>query len=258
MPEGHTIHRIARDHMRLFAGRRVGVSSPQGRFTDEARLLHGRPLVSVEAWGKHLYYAFDDGDLVHVHMGMAGRFRTMEGPAPPPGSMVRMRLEGPTHAADLTGPMVCELVDSSTQAAQLARLGPDVIREDADPERAWAVIQKTRRPVGALLMDQAVLAGVGNIYRCEVLLLAGVSPRRPGKALLREEFDTTWHLLTRLMRLGVQRNRILTVPIVSPEQNGQGNEFFIYKRETCLRCGGQVEVIKLAGRRVYCCPACQH
>jgi endonuclease-8 len=236
----------------------VAVTSPQGRFAAEATRVHGRTLASVEAWGKHLYYTFEDGGVVHVHMGLAGRFRTMETPAPVPGGMVRMRLESPTHAADLTGPMVCELIDPAVQNAQVAKLGPDVLRDDANPERAWAAIHRTRRPVGALLMDQSVMAGVGNIYRCEVLLLAGIAPGRPGKELRRAEFDTAWKLLTRLMRLGVKRNRIETVSAMAPELNGDGNEFFVYGRETCLRCGGPVEVTKLAGRRVHACPACQH
>ena len=178
VPEGHTIHRIARDHKRLFVGRRLAVSSPQGRFAEEARRLHGRTLESVEAWGKHLYYTFEESDVVHVHMGMAGRIRVMEAPAPVPGDMVRLRLAGPLHTADLTGPMVCELIDPALQAARIAKLGPDVIRDDANPERAWAVIRKTRRPIGALLMDQSVLAGVGNIYRCEALLVTGIAPSR--------------------------------------------------------------------------------
>lgn len=258
MPEGHTIHRIARDHTRYFAGRRVAVCSPQGRFRTEARRLHGRILESVEAWGKHLFYAFEGGDLVHVHMGMAGRFRTMEAPAPLPGAMVRLRLEGPTHTADLTGPMVCALTSAAAQAALLERLGPDVIRDDADPGRAWAAMHRSRRPVGALLMDQAVLSGVGNIYRCEVLLIAGIAPQRPGNALQREEFDAIWKCLTRLMRLGVQRNRIVTVSAVDPHLNGHGNDFYVYRRDACLRCRGPVAVTKLAGRRVYACPACQH
>ena len=60
------------------------------------------------------------------------------------------------------------------------------------------------------------------------------------------------------MRLGMQRNRILTVSAVAPALNGQGNEFFVYRRAVCLQCGGPVEVTKMAGRRVYACPACQH
>ena len=70
MPEGHTIHRAARDHHQIFAGHRLNVSSPQGRFTEGASLLTGQLCLAVEAFGKHLLYRFNSGDSLHVHLGL--------------------------------------------------------------------------------------------------------------------------------------------------------------------------------------------
>lgn len=257
LAEGHTIHRIARDHRRHFAGRRLAVVSPQGRFDDEARSLHGKTLEQVEAWGKNLYYRWEGGVVLHVHLGMAGRFPLVSAPAPPPAANVRLRIEAPCYAADLRGPMVCTLVSPEEAVAHQAKLGPDVLRADANPERAWARVNRTRRTIGALLMDQAVLAGVGNIYRCEVLYAAGIAPDRPGNAVTREEFDLVWSLLRKLMRAGVRRNRILSIEVLEPERDQKGHGYYVYKRAECLGCGEPVSAWKLGGRMVYACRRCQ-
>jgi endonuclease-8 len=105
VPEGHTIHRLARDHAAWFTGQTVTVSSPQGRFADGAARLDGRRFETAEAWGKHLFHRFDDGRSVHIHLGLFGRF--FHHPLPPrgrppvPRDTVRYRLTGPGPALDL-------------------------------------------------------------------------------------------------------------------------------------------------------------
>jgi formamidopyrimidine-DNA glycosylase len=179
VPEGHTIHRLARDHTPLLVGRAVSVSSPQGRFAAGAQLLDGRVVEGVEPYGKHLFYAFAGGLLLHVHLGLYGAFVRGSGPAPEPRGALRLRLTTDEHWVDLRGPTACEVFTPSERDAVLARLGPDPLRRDADPERAWARLSTSRRSVGELLMDQTVLAGVGNVYRAEALYRAGLSPFRP-------------------------------------------------------------------------------
>ena len=93
MPEGHTIHRLARRHARLLVGQRVAADSPQGRFDDGARLLDGRVLDATDAWGKHLFHRYDDLWL-HVHLGLYGKFRDGVLPAPEPRGALRLRLVG--------------------------------------------------------------------------------------------------------------------------------------------------------------------
>jgi endonuclease-8 len=95
--------------------------------------------------------------------------------------------------------------------ATVARLGPDPLRADADPGRAWTKIARSGRTIAELLMDQAALAGVGNVYRCEVLFRHRVSPFRPGREIRRRTWDLLWADLVRLMPLGVAFNQILTM-----------------------------------------------
>ncbi len=92
MPEGHTVHRMAQDHARWFAGQRLSVMSPQGRFADEGILLNGTILTSVEAHGKHLFYSFGAKHVLHVHLGLYGKFRSHKVPPPEPRGAVRVRL----------------------------------------------------------------------------------------------------------------------------------------------------------------------
>src|SRR5512143_1260592 len=137
MPEGNTIHWLARRHTRDLAGRLVAVTSPQGRFAKEARVLDGRRFREAEAWGKHLFHHWTGGHVVHVHLGMAGWFYRYPGKPPKPRPTVRMRLALTGLAIDLIGPPTCELISESGREAILSRLGPDPLRPDSDPQVAW-------------------------------------------------------------------------------------------------------------------------
>ena len=160
MPEGHTLHRLARRHQRWYAGAPVAVSSPQGRFAAGAALVDGRVLQRAEAYGKHLFHVYGPDLVLHVHLGLAGGFTDHPMPVAPPRGQVRMRLVGRDHWTDLHGPTVCELITVEEVAALHTRLGPDPLRSDADPGQTWARISRSRAPLAALLMDQSVLAGV--------------------------------------------------------------------------------------------------
>lgn len=180
MPEGHTIHRLARDHNRLLVGHEVHASSPQGRFADGAAVLDGRTLERTEAYGKHLFHRY--GDLwLHVHLGLYGKFTTGALPAPEPRGALRLRLTADGHYVDLRGPTACELMIPPEVAAVRARLGPDPLRRDADPERAWDRLSRSRVAIAALLMDQSVIAGIGNVYRAEILYRHRIEPHLPGR-----------------------------------------------------------------------------
>src|ERR1700757_2259062 len=187
VPEGHTLHRLARLHQRRFGGHPVAVSSPQGRFADGAAVVSGRALRRARAWGKHLFHHYDDGPIVHVHLGLYGTFTEFPVPTektqPLPVGQVRMRMVGADFGTDLRGPTACEVIDEAQMDAVIARLGPDPLRRDADPSRAWSRIAKSQRPIGALLMDQSVVAGVGNVFRNELLFRHGIDPFRVGRTL---------------------------------------------------------------------------
>lgn len=267
MPEGHTLHRLARLHRKLFVRRPVGVSSPQGRFAASAALLDGEVMTGAEAHGKHLFHRYGRDRVVHVHLGLYGTFVEQPLPAPEPVGQLRMRLVGQTHCADLRGPTACELLTSAEARALRARLGADPLRTDADPDTVWARISASRSPLATLLMDQKVLAGVGNVYRAEVLFRHGLDPQLPGRALDRQTWDAMWADLVVLMRDGVRTGRIDTVrPEHDPRRRGQpgrtdrhGGEVYVYRRAgmDCLVCGTPVRHAEHQNRNLFWCPRCQ-
>jgi endonuclease-8 len=263
MPEGHTLHRLARLHQRKFGRAPVIVSSPQGRFAAGAAAVNGRVLKKASAWGKHLFHHYDGGRIVHVHLGLYGKFSESEVPMPLPVGQVRMRMVGTEFGTDLRGPTVCEVIDENEVDDVIARLGPDPLRRDADGSLAWARIAKSRRPIGALLMDQAVIAGVGNVYRNELLFRHGIDPCRPGRTITEAQFDAAWRDLVELMKIGLRRGKII---VVRPEHDHGAPSYlpdrprtYVYRRagDHCRLCRSTIHIAELEGRNVFWCPTCQ-
>jgi endonuclease VIII len=267
LPEGHTLHRLARLHQRRFGRAPVTVSSPQGRFASSAATVDGRVLLRAGAWGKHLFHHYAGGPIVHVHLGLYGTFTEWQLQAdaalPEPVGQVRMRMVGAEYGTDLRGPTVCEVVDEAQVSDIVARLGPDPLRSDADPSLPWARISKSRRPIGALLMDQTVLAGVGNVYRNELLYRHGIDPFRAGRDIGEAEFAAAWTDLVALMKVGLRRGKII---VVRPEHDHGPPSYrsgrprtYVYRRagEPCRVCGTTILTTVLEGRNVFWCPVCQ-
>jgi len=257
MPEGHTIHRAARHHRRMLRGQALSVSSPQGRFEAGAARIDGQICLDVEAYGKHLVYRFEEGDALHVHLGLFGRIRPHKLPAPSPRGAVRVRLVGGTHVVDINGPTICEVMDAPALAALVDRIGPDVLRPDADPDRAFSRISKSRAPIGRLIMDQSVMAGIGNIYRTEILWRQGIHPDRPGRSLDREAFDGLWKDAAALLELGVRRNAIITVDGAARSRSRYGERVNIFGKDACPACNGPVRRFQIDNRRAFVCETCQ-
>ena len=275
MPEGHTIHRLARDHTRDFGGQVVRVTSPQGRMAGGAALVDGLTLRAVEPYGKHLFYRFAPAGRrtrkpaphvtsIHVHLGLFGKFTRFAALGPEPRDTVRMRISGEKWTVDLVGPTDCRVIDPEEERVIRARLGPDPIRDDADPEQAWARIAKRRSTIGEALMDQKVMAGVGNVYRAESLFVHGIHPSRPANEVSRWEFDALWSTIVRMLRQGVEDARIITVAddelvaLGVPRRRIRSKEaVYVYKKDHCRRCGTPIQRWDLSGRWAYACPACQ-
>ena len=271
MPEGHTIHRLAADHWDRFGDRPVRATSPQGKFSDGAALIDGQVLETAEAHGKHLFLGFAATGWVHIHLGLFGKVGFGEASpaagAAPATETVRLRLANPESYVDLRGPTACELITDAEKQAVHDRLGPDPLREHDDPDQAWARISRSRTTIAALLMDQKIIAGVGNVYRAEVLFRHGIDPYRPGRELTRTEWDAIWADLVDLMREGVRHNRIDTVrPAHLPEAMGRlpriddhGGEVYVYRRATlpCHICAADIRTADLANRNLFWCPGCQ-
>ena len=269
MPEGHTIHRLALDYASRFSGRPAQVTSPQGKFSDSAALLDRAELTRTEAHGKHLFLGFRDDDWIHIHLGLFGKVNFGDAPAPPPTDTVRLRLANDTSYVDLRGPTTCALITDTEKQAIHDRLGPDPLRppKDTDPNAAYRRISRSRTTIAALLMDQKIIAGVGNVYRAEVLFRHGIDPYRAGKDLTPAEWDAIWTDLVDLMREGVRNNRIDTVrPEHTPEAMGRpprvddhGGEVYVYRRANrpCHICGAEIRTADLAARNLFWCPNCQ-
>lgn len=310
MPEGHSVHRLARQFGDVFAGERLTVSSPQGRFAAGAALLDGHVLAGATAHGKHLFLEFDHALVLHVHLGLYGAWdfggdSTFHGAssigaprkvgereayddgaalpayAGPPGPVgaVRVRLASGHGWADLRGATTCEAITEAETAAVMDRLGPDPLRGlPSDRERFVSGVLSKRTPVAALLMDQKLIAGVGNVYRAELLFRQRLHPWLPGSSLPEGTAGLLWDDAVAMMSDGVRDGRIITTPprYWTPPRTGPDAEasggaawegalpapdeaHFVYRRHglDCRDCGTAVALTDLAARKLYWCPVCQ-
>jgi formamidopyrimidine-DNA glycosylase len=257
------VHGLARDFAAWFGGQPLRVSSPQGRFAAAAGQLDGTALEHTDAHGKHLFLGFPAHRWVHVHLGLYGKFTVGALPAPDPRGALRLRISGADRYADLRGPTACELIAPAEKAAIHARLGADPLRGDAHPEVAFQRVSRSRAPLGGLLMDQSVLAGVGNVFRAEVLFRQGLSPFRPGRHVHEQDWEPLWADLVGLLRAALRANRIVTT---RPEHRGRrrgpaGPEdaYYVYRRagQPCRVCGTAVRTEVMQGRNLFWCPVCQ-
>ncbi len=259
-------------------------SSPQGRFAEGAAALDGLRLDHAEAWGKHMFLRFDgsrlDGPVwLRVHLGLYGMWR-FAGPglsgmgrrsragaeqgedgAPLPRGAVRLRLATGAHLADLSGPTACELMATPEKLAATGRLGPDPLRADGRPGKAWDIIHASRMAIGQLLMRQDVVAGIGNIYRAELLFRAGIEPHRPGRDIARAQWDALWRDMRALLRDGVRDGAIITTRPRHRPAGCSAREARCYVAhragQPCRVCGAPVQAEDMAGRQLYWCATCQ-
>ncbi len=235
MPEGHVLHRAARLQGRRFRGKPVRTSSPQGRFTDGAATLNGQTLTDIDALGKHLFYRFDEGDILHVHLGLFGKFRVRSLPAPEPSPNARLVMETETDHLHLAGPTACELITPEDEDDLRARLGPDPILDPADgADELGRRLSRRSISIGAALLDQKVVAGIGNVYRSELLFLAGIHPLTVAKSLESWAIDDIWRRSVVALTDGEKMGKIVTVlpdemGVESPRELKRGDR--LYARE---------------------------
>ena len=270
MPEGHSVHRLANLFNERFADSSVLASSPQGRFAEGAALLDGRILQAAEAHGKQMFLGFSGDHWLRIHLGIYGMWR-FSGPGleghgrrtkhdrgdtwpPAPVGQVRLRLLSGTRLADLSGPAACELLDPGQKAAAQLTMGDDPLRPDADPARAVRKLRASRAAIGLLLMRQDIIAGIGNIFRAELLFRARMEPHRPGRDLSEHDARALWDDFAALLPPSVAAGRILTT---RPEH--RPHPVYVSHRagKPCFVCGNPVRSEDMAGRVLYWCPTCQ-
>lgn len=285
MPEGHVIHRLARQLNTHFAGQSLRVTSPQGRFAAEAAALDETRLREAFAWGKHLFLDFvapDPHHIVHIHLGLIGSFRLEDYSPDAPWGQVRLHIHKLTDehqaaeeegavSANLRGPQWCRLITEPEMEAEIAKLGADPLRP-SDPlnlevkEQVFQRLSRSRRSISSLLMDQKFFAGVGNIYRAEVLFRLGINPETWGSEAS-ERKEEIWEDLVNLMAYGEDHGRIDTVreqhqPEAmgrAPRVDDHGGEVYVYRRagQPCLICGENIAHSVVEGRNLFWCPKCQ-
>ncbi len=249
MPEGHLLHRAAISHGALLGGKRLTVTSPQGKFAD-AGTLDGAVCEGVTAFGKHLFYTLDGDRHVHVHLGLRGFFLEHAAPVPEPQSWVRMRLAVDDGAVDLLAPMRCEVMDDEAVSAVIAKLGPDPLMSD-DEDEAVRRLRGFRGPVGVALLDQTMWAGLGNAFRSELLYLARLLPTTACSELTHDQARGLWQSAREQLLVGARLGTIATV-------DGETDAKWVYKQETCRGCGETVQTATIAARPAHWCPAEQH
>ena len=260
MPEGDTVWLTAHRLHQALAGRPLTVSDfrvPALATVD----LRGRSVTEVLARGKHILTRLDDDLTVHSHLRMDGSWyisRT-SGPAPRrhPQHMIRARLGNADWLA--TGYRIHDLlvVRRATEAELVGHLGPDLLGADWNAERAVANLRtRSEVTVGEALLDQRNLAGIGNLYKCEVLFIERVNPWTPVGAV--PDLD----------RVVGTAHRLLLANRDHPEQSttglvGHGRDHWVYERagEACLRCRTPIERAHQGepprARPTYWCPRCQ-
>ena len=265
MPEGHSIHRVANTFGRDYLNSKVKIFSPQGRFESDAKLVSGRKLVRSTAIGKQLFLEFDNELTLRIHLGIYGKWNFYKVPlskAPEVWGAVRARFGVTNFSCDLRGPTVCEVINQGAVDLVRKRLGPDPLTPDPTGSEAMKFVSKvksSRAPIAAALMNQAVISGIGNVYRAELLFRAGLNPKTPGQELSEERLLSIWDDSVKLMRIGVKKGIMLTRDDFLTGRVLLENRYFVYKREglPCRVCNKKVAMEELLSRKLYFCPSCQ-
>ena len=338
MPEGHSVHRIARQFHANFVGTKPEVTSPQGRFAQGAAALSGREMTDARAVGKQMFLEFEGGDWLRVHLGIYGAWdfagdvridpsiqihgytpghsklgqteeysrpggsapvdrdgedsvtsigaprrarasgtrihmaeRDTEQPdrgdfPPEPVGQVRVRLLNDAVCADLRGPTACEVLTPAEVDAVLERLGPDPANANTAAERLRFVERaaKKKTPIGLVLMDQSVVAGIGNVYRAELLFRAELDPHRPANALSERVLGELWDDWARLRGIGITVGQMITIDGLEGADYQRAlaerdERHWVYKLEgtPCKRCGANIALEEMGNRKLYWCPGCQ-
>jgi len=323
VPEGHSVHRIARQFGLHFVGKPARVSSPQGRFAAGAAQLDGHVMVAAIAVGKQMFLEFEHGLWLRVHLGIYGawdfsgditadatiagangrmgqtnqrgalvdgafedslasigaprrtrlrmaeqeRLGELDSTFPPePIGAVRVRLLTDVTCADLRGPTACEVLEAEQVQAVIDRLGPDPLLDKGrmGEDRFTATVLKKPTSIALLLMDQSVVAGIGNVYRAEMLFRARLNPHTPGKALSEETVRALWKDWAKLLKIGVETGQMMTMDGLRGAAKdaalaNRADRHWVYHRtgELCRVCGTPIVMEELGGRKLYWCPSCQ-
>jgi endonuclease-8 len=273
VPEGDTLRRTADVIGRALVGGEVVAARARPGGAQLARVVGSR-IETVRSQGKHLLIDLDCGLTLHTHLGMTGswhRYRPGERWRRPPDDAVAVIETSSSVAVCFEAPVV-ELLDSRAVAfhPMLASLGPDLLAEPPDIASAVARLQAPERDsqsIAEALLDQRAVAGLGNVYRCEILFLERIDPFAPVGSLSAETLERLLRAGVRLLRANAAGGPRTTRPRPGgggpgSMPDGRGERLWVYRRagRPCLRCGTLIRstTLGMQPRRLYWCPGCQH
>ena len=258
MPEGDTVFLAATRLQAALVGHvltKTDFRVPQHATLD----LSGRKVLEVVPRGKHLLFRIEDGITLHTHYKMEGSWHLYRhgerwrGPA----FQVRAVLETEEFVAVGFQLAVVEVLDTASESDVIGHLGPDPLGDDWDVDRVvQAMRERGEDAIGTVLLDQRVLAGPGNVYKCEICFLAGVHPWTKIEAI--DNLRRLVRLAERLMKA----NRTTGNQITTGDTRA-GRQRWVYGRsgKGCFRCGTQILKADQEGyggdRVTYWCPMCQ-
>ncbi len=257
MPEGDTIHRAASEVAAVLEGRvpdEVLTPHPRHLMDGWPQRLTGRRVHSVDARGKHLFMRFDGGLTLHSHLRMTGLWgvyrRGQRWRRTPRRAWLVLR-SGDAEVVEFDGPVLELMSDARARSdVRFAALGPDVLGESFDLRAFLARLRATEpeRPIGDALLDQQIVAGIGNLWKAELCFATGIDPWRAVAALGDGEAITLIELGRELMRRAVS--------------GGHGaRPRAVYHRagRPCQRCGTIIRSRGQGGnnRTTFWCPGCQ-
>lgn len=257
MPEGDTIHRAARRMHRAIAGKRIERAESRAPKV-LARHLEGAVVEAVRARGKHLVIRLEDGRALRTHLQMTGSwhlYRTSDRWRRPRRQMVLLLETDPWHAVAFNLPQA-ELLRSEAHSKQLRRLGPDLLDPECDLEEAIRRIEREAQlPIGVALMRQDLVAGIGNVYKSEVLFLEGLDPFAPVSAIGAERIRRALERARTLMHRNLRGRRRNT----TGRSDGMTKHVYGRSGEGCPECGATIRMRRQGsgGRSTYWCPRCQ-
>src|SRR6201995_3696072 len=253
MPEGDTVFRAATELRGALAGRGLARSDfrvPRYATAD----LSGQEVTEVVSRGKHLLIRTDAGLSVHTHLKMEGKWRVQATSQQLRGSYrIRLVLANAWWQAIGYDLGKAELLRTARESQVTGHLGPDLLGPDWDPgEAARRLRADPDRSAGEALLDQRNLAGMGNVYKSEILFLRGIRPWRPGGQI--RDVDGLVVLAQRM--LDANKDRVERVTTGIPRR---GQQVWVYGREgqPCRRCGTRIRQAELGERVTYWCPSCQ-
>jgi formamidopyrimidine-DNA glycosylase len=262
LPDVETFRRLVSDHCRGRVVDEVAASDPgilDGISPDILeRRLNGRGIRSAERHGKHLLIVFEGVGTLAMHFGTNGSLQLVPKAGSLPASMrVQLRFAEGDSLAYVNPRRLgrVSLCDGATDFAARSGLGPDVLDASFTLESFISILGRSRRHIKSLLMDQKLMAGIGNIYSDEVLFQARIHPGTAAAALSREAVSMLFRTMRQTLETAI---RCAAGSEHTAERLLQG--FLLPHRHSggrCPRCGTLLAAMKHGGRTSYYCPRCQ-